>query len=336
LIIELDKALEFLKTKLKDGDYLLGHDVDVDGLTSAVLLANWRSPNEFLPLYDFGDVNENPDILLDMTPNNKSYRGVVIDHHPLSFKQVKEDNFRYNLIYKSVPTIRIVWDLLHEEIPKDKWWYVLAGCAGEGQPEQTPLEVWEYIFKNHPELLQNVSYVSCDTYGKPRVWNDLPTYLSLSSGLNALSRLGQATESIRILLESKSPIDIISNPILKAAKNDITKIIKNTLSRNDTYSIDLGWIVILVYSPEGNPETDFIPKIEPTIAYKFHQEVGQRTSLIINAKTGKMSGRGACIEFASYKLKESGIEVGGHKGYMGGDLRGHKPEEVIEILKRVR
>lgn len=318
--------------KLKDDVFVLGCDVDVDGLTSAVLFRTVYKPKVTIPIYDFGVTEQEhiPDIIFDMTPREPWYSGIVVDHHPLSREIALDNRYALKLIWRPYPTNKIVWSILKDKIPKDRWWIVLVGCAGEGQLEQVPVEVWDYLWRYNREVFADVVTVSTNYYSKTQ-YNvyPIPAVIMMSSGLNALSRIGKAIDAITILENAERPMDIYRNKLLRSAKRDFDNAVSDAI-KDAVRGLDLGYVFLYeVSSPY---------KIESTIAFKLQENMMGKTVIVVNSHTGKLSGRGGLVEWIASKCNsrrewvDQGFTMGGHAGFMGGSLGGVSVDEFINGL----
>ena len=281
---------------------------DADGVTSAYFIVHYAEEQAWDVIFpsEFGGTDElNPeptDIMVDMTPLDPNFPGLVIDHH-----NQHPETHAYWLIFDHVPASVITWRHVGE--PDD--WKVVVGAVGDGQPEAVPPTIW----LKHPILLKDI-----ETYhgykGNPF---SLPLYKLLSSGINALCRIGEPFEAYQILSEAESPFDLLDNDEVIEARNTIRQETNHTLNNLRTVEVLPNVMVGEISSPH---------RIEGIIASKLYQD-NQKTYLIHNRNTGAFALRGDLASLVEAILKEKGVRVGGHLAFKGG----YAEESVFAILK---
>jgi len=304
---------------LHGGNILASHR-DADGITCAVLLAKAKLIDTVFFPEEFGEYtwdvrNVKANLMTDMKPIDANFNGLVIDHHP-----DHPENRRYRLIWDDVPASLIVWRLLKhfKKLNEEDKWKVVVGCAGDGQVELTPVEIWE----THPELLEEFGRVS-ESYGRTS-FSPYPVYLLLSSYINAPCRIGQPMMAFNKLLNAKSPFDILMDRDLQGAKELLRKESDRVLKEYP--AITIRHVVFWVVESEYNLGY---------LASKLSSSKG-KTVLIYNRKTRQMSIRGALSSYLAQKLNERGVKCGGHAGFIGGRLNENQDEyTLLKILREV-
>ena len=273
---------------------------DADGLSAAYLytLANGEDTVE---IRDFGNIAEGSTVVLDMHPS-PSFEGLVIDHHPNHPSERK-----YELIFDNTPTAVIVFKNYKDKIPTEKWWITAIGAVGDMEPYSIPSEVWDtcpLLKTRHTKF-----------YGYKNVPFHLRLYHLLSSGVNALCRLGHEFDAWDVLEEAQSPIDVINDPRCLEAKQLLKQRVNSILQELELVE----WNDVLI----GQISSDIA--VEGRIATQLSRNM-QETILIQNTETGAFSIRGDLSTWLEEKLRakagEKKIElvVGGHAEAKGGTI----------------
>ena len=285
---------------------------DADGLASAYLYSLASGDTE-VEIRNFGDVAKGSTVVLDMHPS-PSFKGLVIDHHP-----GHPENRKYKLIFDNTPTTVIVFKNYKDKIPTEKWWVTAVGAVGDMEPYSIPPEVWDtcpMLKARHTKF-----------YGWKHEPFHLRLYHLLSSGVNALCRLGQEFDAWDVLEEAESPMDVVNDPRCVEAK----KLLKTT-TNSILQELELvEWNDVLI----GTISSDIV--VEGRIATQLSRDM-QETVLIQNSETGSFSIRGDLSSWLEQKLREGAdksnieIEVGGHAEAKGGTV---KPPNVsvLSILE---
>ena len=251
-----------------------------------------------------GDIDVSADdIMVDMAPIDPNFPGLVIDHHD----QHPEEH-AYELIFDHFPASVITW--YYVGVPDD--WKVIVGAVGDGQPEAVPPRIW----LKFPALLKNV-----ETYhGSKGTPFSIPIYKLLSSGINALCRIGEPFKAFQILSEVETPEDLLDNWEIIEAKNSVRSETNKAMSGLRTVEVLPNCFVGEISSPY---------RVEGIIASKLAQTTG-KTYLIHNRNSGMFSLRGDLAGLVEHILKSyKSVHVGGHAAFKGG----HSDESILAILK---
>ena len=286
---------------------------DADGVTSAVLFlyAMGLGPDDVkvrVAEY-FGQVNPNDRFCFDMVPEDPNWDGQCFDHHP---QHPPETERKYTLIWDNVPTGVIVYKQYKDDIPDEQKWKVAIAAVGDGQPEVIPPE----IFDMFPELLDEILWVR-----EGKVSFTLPRYKLISSGINSLMRVGNYEYALNLLYHAKRPDDLIFNEEAEKARNTIAnecyKIAKNSKF------VKLGNNIVYL---------EFESNLDVTgrIASEWQDKLGY-TVVAYNITKGKLSIRGDLAMWVGQKLRAAGVNVGGHPGFMGGEL-----EPGVSLIDKLR
>ena len=286
---------------------------DADGVTSAVLFlyANGLTLDDVRVRVAewFGQVQESDRFCFDMVPENPEWDGVNYDHHP---QHPPPDQRKYKLIWDVVPTSLIVYNKHKDEIPDEQKWKVVVGIVGDGQPELIPPE----IFDMFPELTDEILWIR-----EGKITFTLPRYKLLSSGINSLMRVGNYEYALNLLYHAKRPDDLIFNEEAEKARNTIAnecyKIAKNSKF------VKLGNNIVYL---------EFESNLDVTgrIASEWQDKLGY-TVVAYNITKGKLSIRGDLALWVAGKLRAAGVNVGGHPGYVGGEL-----EPGVSLIDKLR
>ena len=310
----------------KKGINVASH-TDADGVYSLALanlildIDNYIFPDKF---GDYLNIPGDPtrgeesipiDLALDLgAPISEEYTNYVIDHHP------HPDERKYKLIHMYVPTGLILYNLWKDKIPKEKLWLVAGSLTGDGQPELIP----EAVFGAVPSLLDRVGSIY-KSYGKFKLY-DYPLYLMLSSPINALCRIGNPLMAFKLAMSAKDPLDIIENPSAQDAKEVIRKE-EDRIFKDDNSFYMLGSSVVLY---------KFNSKFGMTglVASKLSGENRDKTIVVVNESTKSLSIRGHLADYLRRALVANGFTVGGHAGYMGGELG--KNQTIRDLIYALR
>jgi len=281
---------------------------DADGICSvAQLLFALDEETKVIFPESFGDCSENPDIMVDMVPDDKNFSGTVFDHHPQH-----PSNPKYKLIFDNKPASLIIYDKYKDIIPKEKSWYAIAGTVGDGQPELVPLELWE----KNPELLETQNTIS-KWSGEIKIYS-YPIYSLLSSPINSLARIGKADKALKLIQSVKSPLEILNNKDILKTKQEVRTEHDRVLKKYKGES--LGKLFLFVFESDVH--------LTGWIAIEL-SEITKQTVIVINSRLNSLSVRGTFAIPISKILSAKGIKIGGHPGFVGGEIK----EEEIEILK---
>lgn len=303
---------------------------DADGITSAVLIASafgWKSNKVEVEFPEaFGDVSEDADFVVDMHPLNDKFEGTVFDHH--SFPPYpKRKNRSYKLIHDDIPASAVVYNHFKDSIPIEKAWKVVVGCVGDMQPEAIPINV----FKEHPALLSKESWFSWEKDEADEISLSLPQYKLLSSPINAASRLGLHSTAFEILLNAKSPADILFNKTLNLCKTkqkaEVSRV-KNTWGKITPRPLVIKDLFMLVVVDSELP-------VQGMIATAIESKNEELTVIAINRNIGALSIRGTFSNVVSEAIADIGCDSGGHSSAMGGALPDKKPNEIYDEMVKL-
>jgi len=295
---------------------MIAYHHDADGIASAVMYLKGKGfdfEDDGVVLYSpetFGDVSDNPDVVLDMTPTDPEWEGICFDHHPQH-----EDEYAYELVFADKPTAGVVYDEFKEEIPDEEKWKCVVGMSGDNQWEKTENEVWE----SNQELKAHSGW-TYSSYGKLK-WTEQPIYQMLSTLINAPARMGEVDMALEKLFDAESPVQILFDDYLRDCRDTIKSAMRDV--EKDLKLVDLGSLVYIEYQ---SPYRLYV-------ATKVFNTVGEKTTVSLNTNANKFSVRGPyAFSLAERLNEEKNINAGGHKGYCGGTYRDMSKKEFREII----
>ena len=275
---------------------------DADGM-SAGFLYGLATGDTDINIQAFGEVAEGSTAVLDMHPtSDPDFNGICIDHHPGYPKKTK-----YKLIYDTIPASAIVWNNFHKKIPHQDWWKAAIGCVGDMQSFSIPTQIWN----DFPILREKYTQL----YGWKHTPFSLRVYQKLSSGLNALSRMGQAFLAMDVLEESRYPMDLITDPRCEEAREVLKKETNSQLSDMrliEFEGVTFGYIVSEL-------------SVGGRIATQLSRDL-RETVLVQNLNDGAFSIRGDLTSWVADRITEAAkvkgiiVEVGGHPQAKGGTI----------------
>ena len=285
---------------------------DADGL-SAGYLYGLATKDSDININEFGEVTEGSTCVLDMHPSSDpNYSGLVIDHHP---GHPTGKKLKYKLIHDNVPASAIVWNNFYNKIPHEEWWKAAIGCVGDMQSYSIPTKIWD----DFPILREKFTQL----YGWKHTPFSLRVYQKLSSGLNALSRMGQTFLAMDVLEESKYPMDLITDLRCDEAREVLKKETNSQLS--DIKLIEYRGVTFGYISSELS--------VGGRIATQLSRDL-RETVLVQNLNDGAFSIRGDLTSWIADKIVETSkekdikVQVGGHPQAKGGTI----DPSYIEIL----
>lgn len=294
---------------------------DADGVTSAFLLSRALSRRqnlefknfEFIFPEDFGDYSQpsKGSYMVDMRPRDPDFEGFVLDHHP-----DHPEKRKYTLTWDPAPASLIVFKTFRDLIPKKEYWKTVIGVVGDGQPELIPSEIWLL----NPELLDYRVYVS-QSSGKLYT-NETPIYNLLSSGINALCRLGRPMDALELMSKIETPNELLTNEILENARKTVKAAHSKVIS--EFYPRTLGKFIYWEYYSEV--------RLSGWLASEMFDTTGI-TTVAVNLRDGTMSIRGTLASPLAEILRKVGIEADGHPGFCGGKIRKEQIPTLEEILR---
>jgi len=289
---------------------------DADGITSAYFAQFGFGESEIVFPHKFGDTTkfEKGDVMVDMRPDNPNIEGLVIDHH---FPHPDKKDRKYKLIpdiskkefqYSRdiVPASLLCWNEYKDKIPKNEWWKLAIGLAGDGQLELMPTEV----FKECPSLLKPVKTSAYQSYGNWKI-SMYPLYKLLSSPINAFLRKEEYESALNLIKYSDSPYTLYSSEDARIAKNDIKNEFQTAVKDSEIF--DYGSLQVIVYYSKY--------RMSGYIASALQNSMHDKTLMAINKRDGSLSVRGDLATYYKDTLGELDyIEIDGHAGFMGGKL----------------
>jgi len=298
------------------------HD-DADGVYSASMLMyifKIRKVEESYELHSPPFNEYTDDVALDLGyPTIETETKIVIDHHPGHERKTK-----YKLYFDKVPTGLIIWNHLKDYIPETQWWRVVGALIGDGQVELVPDEIWDLF----PQLTdeKGILYQSRGNYYVSKY----PLYVYLSSGVNALCRLGNPLQALMECLNWKTPIDAVLSETVKEAKELLRVEANNILNQKPVIEV-LKNKVIISRIKTTRPEFGMSGYVASKLSaqYKFH------TVVVINDSNGEVSIRGVLAKYIANKLTQSGFKAGGHPGYCGATVPIEEIESFIKTLRTI-
>jgi len=257
---------------------------------------------------------------------DEKYDNFIIDHHMQTMeyvaKKCKDASYvASKVFFGDIPTTGLVYRAFTDKIPDEEKWKVVGGMVGDGQPEKVPVEIWDMF----PQLLETRGRVYRTAYGKMSEY-PYPLYKHLSSPVNATCRMGNPEGAYEIIRRAKTPDDIITSIVFKndkeAIKNEINSIFRSGVEEQNITKY-LSVVVI---------NTDV--KLASRICSAMSGMNSNKTWLIINEGSRKMSLRGDLASYIGAKLNERGFQCGGHYGFYGGNLEETQiPEDIIKALR---
>lgn len=292
---------------------------DADGVYSLALLSKVFDVAMVNVPDLFGDYNEG--VSLDLGPPlNRDWRGISIDHHEHSVPP------SYALIRDNVPTGLIVYNLFKDRISREHTWLLAGSLVGDGSPELIPPE----IFDQHPILKEERGSLF-KSYGKLNHYR-YPLYTLLASPVNATCRTGRGLQAVQVLLNCRSPEEVLEHPIFIEdqflLEQEVERVFdefgKERKARRKT--IIIGPYLIISFSSKF------------FIASRIASEISRiedLTVIALNEERGEISIRGVHGLKVKETLTKMGWKIGGHPGYLGGELGGRTPEEFIRDLRKM-
>jgi len=301
--------------------FTLAFHGDADGIYSASLLMSvFKVKKAVCP--PFGEYDTDVAVDLGAPRLIPDWNGVAIDHHP-----DHPDNRSYKLFthskYPHAPCGLIIYEHLREYIPKEHLWKVVGSLTGDGQPEYTPDEIWDL----YPILLEERGILT-KAGGYRLHTSAFPLFYYLSSGVNAIARLGFPERALEIVNSAKHPLDILDHIEVKDSierfKAEEAAILKD---KPVAETIKNRYIIVRI-APSNSSLN-----ISGYLASKLSSENPGKTVIVINDTTGKISMRGVLAKYVANKLSASGLKAGGHPGYCGCEVAPDQVSRVLEIIR---
>lgn len=320
LEIKREYSLDLYKELKQLEPFTLASHHDADGVYSASILMDIFEVEEveFPPFYEYSN-----NVALDLGyPKKEGWSGVIVDHHILDYPKEVLENPKIKCFLGEDPTGLLLYKFLGDKIPGDKLWKIVGALTGDGQPEKTPDEIWEKF----PILLEERGYLAKGDYKE--FTTAFPLFYFLSSGINAICRLGFPHQALDIVNNAEGPLEILDNIEVKDAIERVRKEEEQIYKNKPLVETIKNRYKIILIRP-SNETVDIIS----LIATKISSREPGKTFIVINELTGKGSIRGVLAKYVANKLVKAGYQAGGHYGYCGISA---KPEDIPQILKILR
>ena len=312
-----------LYSKLKELEpFSLSFHHDADGVYSASLLMSVFQIKE-LKCPPFNEYETQVAVDLGY-PKKKDWSGVIIDHHWLDYPEGVLKNPKITCVLDICPTGLIIWKHLKDHIPKEHWWKVVGSLTGDGQPELVPDEIWDQF----PMLLEERGVLGRGQY---KIWTSaFPLFYYLSSGVNAIARLGFPLQALDIVNQAEGPLDILDHPevidAVQRVKSEEDNIYK---SRPVVETIRNRYVIIRIKT--SSPAIS----MAGLIASKVSNNNPGKTIVVMNESNGEVSIRGVQARYVANKLNTSGFKAGGHAGFCGSHFEEDEIEDFMETLRKL-
>ena len=308
-----------LYDKLKEKEpFSLSCHHDADGIYSATLLRRIFNVKEPIEIPKFNEYTT--DVAVDLGfPKEKEWSGICIDHHP-----DHPEEKGYTLYWDHCPTGLILYNHLKEHIKPSDYWLVVGSLCGDGQPELVPDEIWDSV----PTLLQGRGILYKSSW-KLGISNN-PLYVFLSSGINALSRLGYPNEALKVLNEIKNPVDLLENAVIKDAIEKMRKEEDSIYASKPIVESCGNFSIVRIKT--SNPKIG----ICGLVGAKLMGIDNNMTYVVINEVNGDISIRGNLAKYLANKLSAVGIKAGGHAKYCGAHIEENEVDKFLDLLRGIK
>jgi len=316
----LNKKIDLYSSLKEIEPFTLSAHSDADGVYSASIIMDIFDVKdvEFPSFYKYTS-----QVALDLGyPKTEGWEGIVVDHHILDYPEEVLNNPKIKTFLGMFPTGLLLYQHLKDKIPKEKIWKVVGSCTGDGQAEVVPDEIWD----NFPILLEERGYLGKGQYKE--YTTAFPLFYYLSSGINAICRLGFPHQALDIVNEAEGPLDILDNIQVKDAIDRIRKEEQEIYKNKPIVETIKNRYKIITIKPSSENVN-----IASLIATKISSREPGKTFIVINELTGKGSIRGVLAKYVANKLTQAGYQAGGHYGYCGLNV---EPEEIPNVLKILR
>jgi len=288
---------------------------DADGVYSAsIIMSIFKVTEVQCPPFN----EYTTDVAVDLGyPFDQNYSGIVVDHHPDHPKDRK-----YKLFWDHVPTGVILYNELKDHLKKEDIWKVVGSATGDGQPEVVPDEIWE----SYPILLEERGVLGRGQY---KVYTSaFPLFYFLSSGVNALCRLGFPLQALDIVNNAKSPLEVLDHQEVRDAVDQIRSE-EDSIYRSKPLVETIKNRYIIIRFRTSSPAI----RMSGFLASKISSNNPGKTIIAINEENGQVSLRGVLAKYVANKLSEKGFKAGGHPGYCGANV---SPEEIDKFIDVIR
>lgn len=314
--------------KAKEPFSLSMHD-DADGIYSASLL---------IKMFQIKDLEENgskrpwlscppfneykTDVAVDLGfPSDKEWTGIIIDHHPDHPLPIAR---KYKLYWGTHPTGLVIYENMKDIIPKEHLWRVAGSTVGDGQAELIPIEIWDM----YPELMDEKGTVY-KSYKGDMAFSKYPVWSYLSSGINALCRLGNPIGALKMCLGWNSPMDAVTSSEAQEAKNFLAIEENNIMKQKPIAEIIKNRFCIIRFRTTGN--YGMSGRLASALAggHKF------LTLVLVNETNGEVSIRGTLAKYIATKLSNIGYKAGGHAAFCGATVEVDKIDKFVSDIRRL-
>jgi len=184
------------------------------------------------------------------------------------------------------------------------------------------------VYKECPQLLNRIKSYSSDrkSYGKWTV-SSRQTIDLLSSPVNSLLRIGEHEEALKLVMEAKSPNDILNSPAVRRAKAKVNDDIKKIISNINHVEFQ-NLVVVPYYS-------DY--KMSGYVSATLGDTFDGKTILAFNIKDGRGSIRGKLCHYWRDRFKdEKGfdyVNINGHPKACGCSIKVNAETFIEDLTK---
>lgn len=317
------EELEDKVKELNTDDLVISVHDDADGLISGSLLCHALGLDFDKVKVVFPDVFGQtkdllyePDVVLDQTPIDPNYDGLVIDHHPIDERDTK-----YDLIWdENFCTSRIMYEGLKDMIPEKYHWKMALGMAGDGRDDEVPYS----IFQKSPELISEGGYTYGKKYASSIDYSAQHAFIMGKSLINYGTRTGNMDYTMSKLIEADDVIDITNDSWFLSRKDEVKNEMKNLYRDTSECRIQVyGNFAIIRYKSD----------MRLWIAQDMYSRT-KKTVIALNERSDSMSIRGPLAQLVANHLDSiDGISAGGHMHFAGGRLVDKTPEFLSKQIR---
>ena len=151
-----------------------------------------------------------------------------------------------------------------------------------------------------------------------------PLFYFLSSGVNALCRLGFPLQALDIVNNAKSPLEVLDHQEVRDAVDQIRSE-EDSIYRSKPLVETIKNRYIIIRFRTSSPAI----RMSGFLASKISSNNPGKTIIAINEENGQVSLRGVLAKYVANKLSEKGFKAGGHPGYCGANV---SPEEIDKFI----